>query len=152
VWFEASTRFEYNNDPDKTRSAFNDRGWATYGDVGHVDEDGFVYLTDRASNMIISGGVNIYPQETENLLTLHPDVEDVAVIGVPDDEMGERVKAFIALRHPVADPVGKASELIDYCRAHLAHYKCPREVAFVDALPRLDTGKLLKRHLTEPST
>ncbi len=152
VWFEASTRFEYNNDPEKTRSAFNERGWATYGDVGHVDEDGFVYLTDRASNMIISGGVNIYPQEAENLLTLHPDVEDVAVIGVPDDEMGERVKAFIALRHPVADPVGKATELIDYCRAHLAHYKCPREVAFVDALPRLDTGKLLKRHLTEPSS
>jgi acyl-CoA synthetase (AMP-forming)/AMP-acid ligase II len=149
VWFETSTRFEYHNDSAKTSGVVDDRGWATYGDVGHLDEAGYLYLTDRVSNMIISGGVNIYPQEAENVLGVHPDVDDVAVIGVPDDEMGERVKAFVALRSPAADPGAKAQELIEYCRGKLAHYKCPREVAFVDSLPRLDTGKLLKRRLLE---
>ena len=104
VWFEATTRFEYHNDPNKTRMVQNDRGWATYGDIGHVDEDGYLYLTDRASNMIISGGVNIYPQEAEMVLSAHPAVHDVAVLGVPDDEMGERVKAFVQLRTEAPDP------------------------------------------------
>ena len=148
VWFEATGRFEYHNDPEKTRRAQSDRGWATYGDIGRVDEDGYVYLTDRASNMIISGGVNIYPQEAENVLITHPLVADVAVIGVPDDEMGERVKAFVALREVAADPE-IAAELIEYCRSRLAHYKCPREVQFVDELPRLDSGKMLKRKLLD---
>jgi long-chain acyl-CoA synthetase len=149
VWFETEIQFEYNNDPEKTSSVLDDRGWATYGDVGYIDDEGFVYLTDRASNMIISGGVNIYPQEAENVLTVHPDVHDVAVIGVPDDDMGERVKAFIQLRTATADPDAKAAELIEHCRGELAHYKCPKEVEFVDELPRMDTGKLLKRRLLE---
>ena len=152
VWFEAATRFEYNNDPDKTGTAQNDRGWATYGDIGRVDEDGFLYLTDRASNMIISGGVNIYPQEAEMVLSAHPDVHDAAVLGVPDDEMGERVKAFIELSKGVERTDTKKVELIAYCRDHLAHYKCPKEVDFVDELPRLDTGKLVKRKLLDSSS
>lgn len=149
VWFEATTRFEYNNDPEKTASVHDDRGWATYGDVGRVDEDGYLYLTDRASNMIISGGVNIYPQEAENVLSTHPAVHDVAVIGVPDDEMGERVKAFVELGEPAADAEVMAAELLEFCRAELAHYKCPRELDFVEQLPRMETGKLLKRKLIE---
>jgi fatty-acyl-CoA synthase len=149
VWFEATARFEYNNDPAKTRSVQDDRGWATYGDIGRVDEEGYIYLTDRASNMIISGGVNIYPQEAENVLCTNPAVHDVAVLGVPDDDMGERVKAFVELRHPTDDPEATAAELIEFCRDRLAHYKCPRELEFVDALPRMETGKLLKRRLLE---
>ena len=151
VWFDAAGRFEYHNDPDKTRDATDPRGWATYGDVGHVDEDGYLYLTDRASNMIISGGVNIYPQEAENVLAVHPAVEDVAVLGVPDPEMGERVKAFVVTRTPPSDPDRLAVELIDYCRGEIAHYKCPRDLDFVDELPRLESGKLLKRRLLEPT-
>jgi len=151
VWFEATTRFEYNRDPDKTNSAQDDRGWATYGDIGRVDEDGYLYLTDRASNMIISGGVNIYPQEAEMVLSAHADVHDVAVLGVPDDEMGERVKAFIELSEGVDATDAKKAELIDYCREHLAHYKCPKEADFVDELPRMETGKLVKRKLLERS-
>jgi long-chain acyl-CoA synthetase len=153
VWFEATSRFEYHNDPTKTRHAQDDRGRATYGDIGHVDEAGYLYLTDRASNMIISGGVNIYPQEAEMVLSAHADVHDVAVLGIPDDEMGERVKAFVQLRAESPDPAATAGELIAYCREQLAHYKCPKEVAFVDELPRMDTGKLVKRKLlaaTEP--
>ncbi len=149
VWFEATSSFEYHNDPTKTRAAQNQRGWATYGDIGRLDDDGYLYLTDRASNMIISGGVNIYPQEAEMLLSAHPDVYDVAVLGIPDDEMGEQVKAFVQLRAEPSDPNAKASELIAYCRAALAHYKCPRQVAFVDTLPRMDTGKLVKRKLLD---
>ena len=149
VWFETSTSFEYHNDPDKTAGVFDDRGWATYGDVGHVDSDGYLYLTDRVSNMVISGGVNIYPQEAENVLAVHPAVEDVAVIGVPDAEMGERVKAFVQLREPAVDPARQAADLVEHCRAELAHYKCPRELEFVTELPRMDNGKLLKRKLLE---
>jgi len=149
VWFEAAGRFEYHRDPEKTRKATDPRGWATYGDVGHVDEDGYLYLTDRVSNMIISGGVNIYPQEAENVLAAHPAVHDVAVIGVPDPEMGERVKAFVVAAHRTDDPGRLAAELIEHCRAEIAHYKCPRELVFVDELPRLESGKLLKRRLLE---
>mgnify|MGYP000126707229 FL=1 len=147
VWFDAAGSFEYHNDPDKTRGATDPRGWATYGDVGHVDEDGYLYLTDRVSNMIISGGVNIYPQEAENVLAAHPAVHDVAVLGVPDDEMGERVKAFVVASAPPVDEDRLAVELIDHCRGELAHYKCPRDLVFVPSLPRLDSGKLLKRRL-----
>ena len=149
VWFTANGRFEYHNDPDKTARATDVRGWATYGDVGHVDEEGYLYLTDRASNMIISGGVNIYPQEAENVLAAYPEVHDVAVLGVPDAEMGERVKAFVVAASPLDDPERLAAELIARCREDLAHYKCPRELVFVDELPRLENGKLLKRRLLE---
>jgi fatty-acyl-CoA synthase len=147
IWSETAAEFRYHNDPDKTAQVLDERGWATYGDVGHLDAEGYLYLTDRVSNMIISGGVNIYPQEAENVLAVHPEVEDVAVIGVPDEEMGERVKAFVVLRTPTDDLDRTAAALIAYCRDELAHYKCPREVAFVDELPRMDNGKLLKRNL-----
>ncbi|WP_436794699.1 acyl-CoA synthetase [Actinospongicola halichondriae] len=149
IWFSAAGRFEYHNDPEKTERATDARGWATYGDIGHVDGDGYLYLTDRATNMIISGGVNIYPQEAENVLTVHPAVYDVAVLGVPDVEMGERVKAFVVAVDPPADPDKLAVELINHCRGEIAHYKCPRELVFVDELPRLESGKLLKRRLLD---
>ena len=150
VWFRGATAFEYFNDPGKTAESRDATGEAsTVGDVGHVDEDGYLFLTDRKSYMIISGGVNIYPQETENLLASHPKVNDVAVIGVPNDDLGEEVKAVV-----IADPPDTAgpeleAELIAYCRANLAHFKAPRTIDFVDELPRLPTGKLYKRKLRD---
>jgi acyl-CoA synthetase (AMP-forming)/AMP-acid ligase II len=149
IWFESELTFEYHNDPVKTAGAYNDRGWSSLGDIGYVDDDGYLYLTDRASHMIISGGVNIYPQEVENELTVHPAVTDVAVIGVPNADLGEEVKAVVIPADPAAAGDDLASELISYCRSRLAHYKCPVTVDFVDELPRLPTGKLLKRQLRE---
>jgi long-chain acyl-CoA synthetase len=147
VWFSTNRTFEYYGDPEKTKGAWDPRGWSWLGDVGRVDEDGYLFLTDRASNMIISGGVNIYPREVEDALVVHPDVTDVAVIGTPDPDMGEKVTAFVLLE-PGAEVTGE--ELITWCRERLSHFKCPREVRFVDALPRLPTGKLLKRLLISP--
>ncbi len=147
IWFESDTVFEYHNDPQKTADAYNDRGWSSLGDIGHLDDDGYLYLTDRASHMIVSGGVNIYPQEVENLLALYPPISDVAVIGVPNDDLGEEVKAVVIPSDPDADPEQLAADLIAHCRANLAHYKCPVSVDVVDELPRLPTGKLLKREL-----
>ena len=149
VFFESGSPFEYHNDPEKTAASRNDKGWSTLGDVGHVDEEGYLYLTDRKAYMIISGGVNIYPQEAENLLVTHPKVMDVAVFGVPNEEMGEEVKA-------VVQPVDMADagpalerELIEYCKASLASFKCPRSVDFEAELPRHPTGKLYKRLLRD---
>ena len=119
------------------------------GDVGHVDADGYLYLTDRKSYMIISGGVNVYPQETENVLATHPAVQDVAVIGVPNDDLGEEVKAVVELADPAAAGPGLERDLIAYCRDRLAHFKCPRTVDFVAELPRSETGKLYKRILRD---
>ncbi|WP_245607217.1 acyl-CoA synthetase [Pseudonocardia spinosispora] len=147
VYFADGPRFEYHNAPEKTAGSYARDGWSTLGDVGHVDEDGYLYLTDRLSNMIISGGVNIYPQETENVLTMHPSVADAAVIGIPDPEMGEQVKAVVQLVDPNAGTPELSAALIDYCRSRLAHYKCPRVVEFTEALPRQDNGKLYKRLL-----
>jgi long-chain acyl-CoA synthetase len=147
VWFETASRFEYHGDEEKTASAFNDRGWATLGDVGRVDEDGYLYLTDRVSNMIISGGVNIYPREIEDVLVVHPGVRDVVVIGVPDPEMGESVRAVVEPADPDADEEELAQELRELCRARVAHFKCPTSFAFMDELPRLPSGKLAKRML-----
>ncbi|MFC6080564.1 acyl-CoA synthetase [Sphaerisporangium aureirubrum] len=151
VYFSGGPRFEYHGDPGKTRAAQDPggRGWTTLGDIGHLDEDGFLYLTDRRSYMIISGGVNVYPQEAENVLAVHPKVADVAVFGVPDEEMGETVKAVVQPADPAEAGPELAAELIEYCRAHLAAYKCPRTVDFRDELPRHPTGKLLKRLLRE---
>jgi acyl-CoA synthetase (AMP-forming)/AMP-acid ligase II len=149
VYFEGGRRFEYHNDPDKTASVYNDRGWRTLGDVGFLDDDGYLYLTDRASHMIVSGGVNIYPQEAENVLTTHPAVADVAVIGVPDTEMGEGVKAVVQLADPSAAGPELEAELIEFCKGELATYKCPRSVDFVDELPRDPNGKLYKRLLRD---
>ena len=149
IWFESDLRFEYHNDPEKTANAYNSDGWSSLGDIGYLDDDGFLYLTDRASHMIISGGVNIYPQEVENELTLHPKVSDVAVIGVPNDDLGEEVKAVVIAADPSAAGPELGAELIEFCRSKLAHYKCPVSVDFVDELPRLPTGKLLKRRLRD---
>jgi acyl-CoA synthetase (AMP-forming)/AMP-acid ligase II len=151
VFFGGAADFEYHNDPGKTAAARDPqgRGWTTLGDVGHLDDDGFLYLTDRKAYMIITGGVNVYPQETENLLAMHPKVADVAVLGVPNDVFGEEVKAVV---EPVswadAGPALEA-ELIAYCREHLADVKCPRSVDFRPELPRHPTGKLYKRLLKD---
>lgn len=149
VWFETPARFEYHDDPEKTAAAYNDRGWSSLGDMGTVDAEGYLYLADRVSNMIISGGVNIYPREVEDVLIGHPAVDDVAVIGVPDQEMGEAVRAVVETTGG-ADAEARdqlASELIEYCRERLSHFKCPRSVVFVEELPRLPSGKLAKRLL-----
>ena len=149
VYFEGGWDFQYLNDPQKTRDARHPAhsGWSTLGDIGHVDEDGYLYLTDRKSFMIISGGVNIYPQEIENLLILHPEVADVAVIGVPDAEMGESVKAIVQPRNWEGVGDALAERLMRHCRDHLSHFKCPRSVDFERQLPRHETGKLYKQEL-----
>jgi len=147
VYFSGGPPFEYHNDPQKTREAYNARGWGTYGDIGYLDEDGYLYLTDRLANTIISGGVNIYPQEAENVLLRHPAVKDVAVVGVPNEEFGEEVKAVVELWEPGQDRAALAADLIAWCRAELSPIKCPRTVDFVDSLPRTASGKLLKREV-----
>ena len=149
VYFGGGRQFEYHNDPDKTASVTNANGWRTLGDMGYLDEDGYLYLTDRVAHMIISGGVNIYPQEAENVLAGHPAVADVAVFGIPDDEMGEAVKAVVQPADAVPAGVDLEEELIAYCRSELATYKCPRSVDFVDELPRDPSGKLYKRFLRD---
>ena len=153
VYFEgeAAATFEYHNDAEQTAGSRDPkgRGWSTLGDVGYLDADGYLYLTDRKAYMIITGGVNVYPQEAENALALHPKVADVAVFGVPNDDFGEEVKA-------VVEPVSMADagpelerELIAYCKSHLADVKCPRSIDFRDELPRHPTGKLYKRLLKD---
>ena len=152
IYFESDTVFEYHNAPDKTADSRMANGWSTLGDVGKVDEDGFLYLTDRKAYMIISGGVNIYPQEAENVLTMHPDVFDVAVIGVPNDDFGEEVKAIVQpVTMPADDDAAAQLErtLIAYCREQIADVKCPRSVDFRAELPRHPTGKLYKRLLKD---
>ena len=150
IWFRGATSFEYFQDPAKTAGNRSSDGAAsTVGDVGHVDADGYLYLTDRQSYMIISGGVNIYPQETENVLSAHPAVQDVAVIGVPNEDLGEEVTAVVQPVDPAAAGPDLAAELIGYCRDRLAHFKCPRSVDFVPELPRSETGKLYKRILRD---
>ena len=151
IWFEALHRFDYHGDPEKTARAFNDRGWNSIGDIGRLDEEGYLYLTDRVSNMIISGGVNIYPREAEDVLILHDAVDDVAVIGTPDEVMGEQVTAFVQLRAGEVGTPALADALVEFSRERLSHFKCPREVRFVESLPRLPNGKVLKRMLvTKP--
>ncbi len=149
IYFSGGSDFEYHGDPDKTAGSRHQAGWSTLGDVGKLDEDGFLYLTDRKAYMIITGGVNVYPQEAENVLTMHPKVFDVAVIGVPNEDFGEEVKAVVQPA-PGADPSPELErELIAYCREHLADVKCPRSVDFRDELPRHPTGKLYKRLLKD---
>jgi long-chain acyl-CoA synthetase len=149
VYFAGGRPFEYHNDPDKTASVTDHRGWRTLGDIGRLDEDGYLYLTDRQAHMIISGGVNIYPQEAENVLAGHPAVADVAVIGVPDAEMGEAVKAVVQPVDGATAGPDLEAELLEQCQSELATYKCPRSVDFVDELPRDPNGKLYKRLLRE---
>jgi acyl-CoA synthetase (AMP-forming)/AMP-acid ligase II len=149
VLFEVPGRFEYHGDPEKTAAAFDERGWGSLGDMGWVDEEGYLYLTDRVSNMIISGGVNIYPREVEDALIVHPAVADVAVIGVPDPEMGEAVRAVVQPASPPDDPAAFEAELIAFARERIAHFKCPRSVVLLDELPRLPTGKIARRLLPD---
>jgi fatty-acyl-CoA synthase len=149
VYFGGGSDFEYYGEPEKTAGAYNEKGWSTLGDVGYVDEEGFLYLTDRKHFMIISGGVNIYPQEIENLLVTHEKVADVAVFGIPNEEFGEEVKAVV---EPVdwahaTDEV--AHELMEWCRERLSAVKMPRSIDFMEKLPRMENGKLYKRHLAD---
>ncbi|HEX4433169.1 MAG TPA: AMP-binding protein [Frankiaceae bacterium] len=147
IWFESASRFEYHGDPAKTAEAFNDRGWSTLGDVGMVDDEGYLYITDRVTNMVISGGVNIYPREIEDVLVGHPGVADVAVVGVADPDFGEAVRAIVEPAAGVTPSAELEQELIAYCIARLSKFKCPRSVVFLPELPRLPTGKLAKRLL-----
>lgn len=151
VYFEplGAHRIEYYKDPEKTASIYHD-GMVTAGDIGYVDEAGYLYLTDRLSNMIISGGVNIYPQEIEQCLGDHPAVLDVAVFGIPNDEFGEEVKAVVEPARDARPGPELAAELASHCRAHLAGFKVPRTIDFVDRLPRDENGKLYKRRLRDP--
>jgi fatty-acyl-CoA synthase len=153
VYFELpALPFHYHHAPEKTRDVVhpNHPTWSRLGDVGRLDDDGFLYLTDRATFMIVSGGSNIYPQEIEDCLVMHPKVADVAVFGVPDDDMGEAVKAVVEPINGLTGSPELEAELIEYSRAHISHYKCPRTIDFMDELPRLPTGKLYKRVLRHP--
>ena len=145
IYMSNGRPFSYYKDADKTAGVLDAQGYATMGDIGYLDDDGYLFLTDRRAHMIISGGVNIYPQEAENVLTLHPAVADVAVIGVPHPEFGEEAKAVVQAAQAVADRDALAAELIAYCRSQLSPIKCPRSVDFVDELPRNEAGKLVKR-------
>jgi acyl-CoA synthetase (AMP-forming)/AMP-acid ligase II len=149
IYFEGGGTFEYHNDAEKTESSRNREGWSTLGDIGYLDEEGYLYLTDRKANMIISGGVNIYPAEAENAMITHPDVADVAVFGIPNEDFGEEVKAVV---QPVdlsqAGP-DLERELIEYCLSQISKIKCPRSIDFEAELPRHPTGKLYKRLLKD---
>ncbi len=149
LFFDGGPDFEYFKDPEKTASTSNDRGWRTLGDMGYVDEDGYLFLTDRSTFTIISGGVNIYPQEAENLLVMHPALVDAAVFGIPNEDFGEEVKAVVQVGPGVRPGPDLAAQLIEYCRAHLAGYKCPRSIDFDPELPRDPNGKLYKRRIRD---
>jgi long-chain acyl-CoA synthetase len=145
IFFEGGPEFQYHNAPEKTAESRNAKGWSTLGDVGKLDAEGFLYLTDRKAFMIISGGVNIYPQETENVLIGHPKVADVAVVGVPNEDFGEEVKAVVQPANWADATDETAAELMAYARQHLSAIKCPRSIDFMAELPRHPTGKLYKR-------
>lgn len=150
IWFKTASSFVYFNDPERTaQTRSRDGTMSTVGDVGYVDDDGFLYLTDRSTFMIISGGVNIYPQECENLLITHPKVADAAVFGVPNEDLGEEVKAVIQTVPGISANEALAQELIAFCGEHLSRQKVPRSIDFMDELPRLPTGKLYKKSLRD---
>ena len=149
VYFAGGSNFSYYKDPEKTAAARNAKGWSTLGDMGYVDEEGYLYLRDRKSFMIISGGVNIYPQEIENVLVTHPAVVDAAVFGIPNEEYGEEVKAVVQPVDFSQAGDALAAELIDWCRARISHVKCPRSIDFEAELPRHPTGKLYKQKLRD---
>jgi len=151
IYFGGGPPYEYHNAPDKTESSKDPKGhgWTTLGDVGYLDDDGWLFLTDRKAFMIISGGVNIYPQEIEDCLIMHPKVADVAVFGIPDDEMGESVLAAVQPAEGVERGPDLEAELRSFTREHIAGYKCPKRYEFLDELPRLPTGKLYKRKLRD---
>jgi long-chain acyl-CoA synthetase len=143
-------RFQYFKDPDKTSSAYDSEGeYFTLGDMGYIDDDDYLYLTDRSANLIITGGVNVYPAEIDAVLLNHAAVADAATIGVPNDEWGEEVRAVVELKAGVEPSEALAAALVEHCRASLARFKCPRQVDFIDVLPRQDNGKIYKRLLRE---
>jgi long-chain acyl-CoA synthetase len=142
--------FEYHNEPEKTAEVHLEPGVFTFGDIGYVDDDGYLFLTDRKIDMIISGGVNIYPAEIEAVLLQHPTVEDAAVFGIPHEEFGEEVKAAVKLVGEQSGSEALSTEIINFCREHLAHYKAPKSIDFEVELPRQETGKLYKRLLRDP--
>jgi fatty-acyl-CoA synthase len=148
IYFSGANAFEYYKDPIQTASAFNELGWSTLGDIGHLDDDGFLFLADRRTDLIISGGVNIYPKEVEDALIQHPAVADVAVIGVPNLEYGQEVKAVVELNTGVSPNKQLAEDMINFCRLRIATYKCPKSVDFA-TLPRLPNGKMLKRQVRD---
>ena len=149
VYFDAGLAFSYHNDPEKTAEAHHPEGWSTLGDVGYLNQDGYLFLTDRRAYTIISGGVNVYPQETEDRLITHPLVADAAVFGVPDGDLGEVVKAVVQLMDPDGASAALETSLIDWCRALLSPIKCPKSIDFRVDMPRTETGKLLKRKLKD---
>ncbi|MEA3077877.1 MAG: long-chain acyl-CoA synthetase [Actinomycetota bacterium] len=151
IYFESAVEFEYHNDPEKTKGSRHpsNPGWSTLGDIGYVDDEGFLFLTDRKANMIISGGVNIYPQEAENVLTMHPKVMDVAVFGIPNEDFGEEVKAVVQPADMGDAGPELERELLAFCKEHLAAFKVPRSIDFEADLPRHPTGKLYKRLLRD---
>jgi acyl-CoA synthetase (AMP-forming)/AMP-acid ligase II len=149
IYFGDGQEFEYHGDPEKTNASRSPQGWSTINDIGYLDEEGYLYLTDRATNMIISGGVNIYPQEAENVLVMHPKVMDAAVIGIPNEDFGEEVKGVVQPRDMSDAGPEMEQELIAYCRSKLSKIKCPASIDFEAELPRTATGKLLKRLLKD---
>ncbi|MDD2547389.1 MAG: AMP-binding protein [Burkholderiaceae bacterium] len=149
IYFSGGQSFEYLNDSGKTRDAYNDKGWATYGDIGHVDAEGYLYLSDRRADLILAGGVNVYPQEIENVLNTHPAVADAAVVGVPDADFGEVPKAVVCLRPGHAPDQALADAIGRFSSERLARLKLPRTIVFAEQLPRLETGKLLRRVLKD---
>jgi acyl-CoA synthetase (AMP-forming)/AMP-acid ligase II len=149
IYFGGGNEFEYFKDSRKTAAGRHPRGWTTLGDIGYLDRDGYLYLTDRKDFMIISGGVNVYPQEAENVLIMHEKVLDVAVFGIPNEDFGEEVKAAVQLKDPGEAGAALEAELLSFCRENLSHFKCPLSIDFHDALPRHPTGKLYKRLLKD---
>jgi fatty-acyl-CoA synthase len=149
VYFANGHQFSYHNDPQKTAGSRNAKGWTTLGDIGRLDDEGYLYLVDRKSFLIISGGVNIYPQEIEDAILSHPKVADAAVIGVPNDDFGEEVKAVVQLLNMADAGAELEAELIALCRSRMSAYKCPRSIDFTASLPRQPTGKLFKRLLKQ---
>lgn len=149
IYFDEIGRFEYFDEPGKTDEAFDTRGWGTVGDMGYLDADGYLYLTDRKNFMIITGGVNVYPAEIEGLLVTHPQIADAAVFGIPNEEYGEEVKAVVQLLHHEEAGDALAGDLILWMKERLSSVKVPKSVDFMEQLPRMDNGKLYKRHLME---
>jgi long-chain acyl-CoA synthetase len=151
VWMKMGDRtFEYHGDPEKTKKSWNEKGFFTVGDAGELDEDGFLFLRDRKIDMIISGGVNIYPAETESVLLQHPKVNDAAVYGIPSEDLGEAIHATVQLVEGVEAGPDVEAELLAFCADNLAKYKVPRSIDFRQDFPRTETGKLLKRQLRDP--